>query len=128
MTYKRLDKVALVRSDAWKANIRTGLVPASFARSFSVEEWSRLGMAPRQEDIPALEAALEEGESLSTEALEAAKHLRRAYRLKQTAMEPSELMEAKQLFQAAFSVNPALREPLQKVAAAEDTYLPFWIL
>mmetsp|Transcript_64229 Transcript_64229/g.112075 ORF Transcript_64229/g.112075 Transcript_64229/m.112075 type:complete len:470 (+) Transcript_64229:64-1473(+) len=127
--YKRLRPAALEhRAEAWRASIRTGLVPAAFARSFSSEEWARLGMATHAEDALKLEAALQEGEKLSPEALEAARKLRRAYRLKQTAMDPLSLREAKELFQAAFSVNPALKEPLQRVAAAEDTYLPFWIL
>lgn len=129
VTYKRLNNQSLSRrSEAWRASIRTGLVPARFARSFSAEELARLGMSARSEDVPALEAALQEGENLSQDALEAAQKLRRAYRLKQTAVMPNELIEAKQLFQAAFAANPALREPLQRVAAAEDTYLPFWIL
>lgn len=85
-------------------------------------------MAARSEDVTALGAALADGENLSEKAIAAAGKLRRAYRLKQTAMAPVELTEAKELFQAAFAVNPALREPLQRVAAAEETYLPFWIL
>uniref|UniRef100_A0A7S1QS60 Phytanoyl-CoA dioxygenase n=1 Tax=Alexandrium catenella TaxID=2925 RepID=A0A7S1QS60_ALECA len=129
VTFKRLPTEGLgKRAAAWHAGIRTGLIPASFARRFSAEEHAILGMAPLEEQAKGLQEALEEGESLSPEALEAARKLRRAYRLKQIAMDPRELMEAKQLFQEAFAVNPRLKEPLQCVGAAEDSYLPFWIL
>mmetsp|Transcript_2421 Transcript_2421/g.5615 ORF Transcript_2421/g.5615 Transcript_2421/m.5615 type:complete len:410 (-) Transcript_2421:35-1264(-) len=129
VTFKRLLPEALNRrAAAWHAGIRTGLIPACFAQRFSVEEQAWLGMAPLQEHLPLLQQALEEGEALSPEALEAAQKLRRAYRLKQTAVVPSELQEAGQLFRDAFAVNPRLKEPLQCVVAAEDSYLPFWIL
>lgn len=129
VTFKRLPTEALGRrAAAWHAGIRTGLIPASFARRFSAEEQASLGMAPLEEHAQALLRALEEGEALPDESLEAAGKLRRAYRLKQVAMDPRELQEATQLFREAFAVNPRLKEPLQCVAAAEDSYLPFWIL
>lgn len=114
------------RAAAWHAGLRTGLVPAAFARRFSPEEQLRLGMACH--DLPLLEKAIEAGELLSQEALEASAKLRRAYRLKQTAETPNELQEAMQLFKDAFAVNPELKEPLQRIAAAESSYLPFWLL
>jgi len=129
ITCKRLSVEALGRrAAAWHAGLRTGLVPASFARRFSPEEQARLGMAPLEDHARQLQQALEEGEALSPEALEAARKLKRGYRLKQIAMAPNELQEAGQLFREAFGVNPRLKEPLQCVAAAEDSYLPFWIL
>lgn len=135
ITHKRLDDAGLrLRSEAWHACLRTGLVPASFARRFSASEQALLGMAAREEDVATLRHALEEGEGLAPEAVDAARQLKRAYRLMQTAMAPSELLEAKELFRAAFATNPALREPLGRVAAAEAPdgagvgFLPFWIL
>jgi len=129
VTFKRLSTEGLGRrAAAWHAGIRTGLVPAAFARRFSAEEQASLGMAPLEEHAQELQRALEEGDGLSPEALEAAGKLRRAYRLKQIAMDPRELQEAGQLFREAFAVNPRLKEPLQCVGAAEDSYLPFWIL
>lgn len=58
----------------------------------------------------------------------AARKLRRAYRLKQTAELPTELQEATALFREAFAANPDLKLPLQCVAKSESTYLPFWLL
>jgi len=131
VTCKRLSRDALLRrAAAWHAGLRTGLLPAAFAQRFSESEQVRMGMAASREpdDFKALRAAVRESEALTAEQLEAAQQLRRAYRLKQTAMDPQGLQEARDLFRMAFGVHPALREPLQKVAAAEDSYLPFWIL
>jgi len=129
VTCKRLcGDVLANRVQAWCTGIRTGLVSVDFARRFTVEEQTRLGMASSLQDREELEQALKEGESLSEQAREAAAWLRRAYRLKQTAMTPNELMEARTLFQKAFAVNSRLKEPMQRVAAAENSYLPFWIL
>lgn len=129
ITFRRMTHEELsCRAGAWRAGLRSGLIPASFGRRFSFQEQRWLGMAVSDEEDPLLEEALAQGENLHPQALEAAKWLRRAYRLKQTAMEPSELKEASALFKAAFEVNPELKEPLRLVAAAEELYLPFWIL
>lgn len=122
------------RARAWHAGLRTGLVPSSFARRFAPAEQLRLGMAMADGDgdgsfgIAALQEAISMGEKLSSEALEAARKLRRAYRLKQTAELPTELQEATALFREAFAANPDLKLPLQCVAKSESTYLPFWLL
>ncbi|CAE7209854.1 unnamed protein product [Symbiodinium necroappetens] len=87
------------RARAWHAGLRTGLVPSSFARRFAPAEQLRVGMAMADGDgdgsfgIAALQEAISMGEKLSSEALEAARKLRRAYRLKQTAELPTELQE-----------------------------------
>ena len=177
VTYKRLPPESLSRrAAAWRACIRTGLVPSdmagnskntsyeydidssfihmdirqtlivkhliphtfpcyrlyevpsAFASGFSPEEQARLGMASAAEDAQPLEQAIAEGAALTQEALEAVLKLRRAYRLKQSAIEPSELQEAGRLFREAFAANPELKAPLQRVGQAEDSYLPFWIL
>eukprot|EP00434_Breviolum_minutum_P002162 symbB.v1.2.001905.t3/scaffold102.1/size330044/2 len=127
VTCKRLKALELdARAAAWQSGFRTGLIPASFASRFSSLEQRRLGMWSSTPD--ALREALAQAEELSTEQLEAAGQLRRAYRLKQTAELPEELKEAIQLFRGAFAVNPSLQQVLQHVATAERTYLPFWIL
>ncbi|CAJ1370438.1 unnamed protein product [Effrenium voratum] len=127
VTCKRLSAEDLQRrAAAWHSGLRTGLVPSSFARRFKAEEQQRLGMA--SDDGAALEAAIAAGEQLSSEQLEAARQLRRGYRLKQTAELPAELQEAAALFRGAFASNGALREVLGCVARAESNYLPFWLL
>lgn len=129
VTYKFLDRAALkCRSEAWRASIRTGLVPADFVLRFSDEERGRLGMAVLGDDVPLLHQAIDEGLRLAPEHLEAARKLRHAYRLKQTACDPSELLKCKGLFQEAFAANADLRQPLSRIGAAEESYLPFWIL
>lgn len=131
VTCKRLSPSDLERrACAWRAGLRTGLVPAGFARRFSAAAWALLGMAASasEPDLDPLLEALRAGEALAPELLEAAQRWRRAYRLKQTAIDPLQLKEAGDLFRAAFATNPALREVLQRVAAAEASYLPFWIL
>lgn len=116
------------RAAAWHAGLRTGLLPAGFARRFSPAEWALLGMLAPDGGPAQLVEAVADGEALSERLLQAARDLRRAYRLKQTAIEPLQLKEAAELFRSAFATSPALREPLAKVAAAEANYLPFWIL
>ena len=88
----------------------------------------RLGMAVLGDDVPLLHQAIDEGLRLAPEHLEAARKLRHAYRLKQTACDPSELLKCKGLFQEAFAANADLRQPLSRIGAAEESYLPFWIL
>lgn len=130
VTAKRLSPDVLRgRVEAWHSGLRSGLVPVAFARRFSVEEQVWLGMAESEatHDVTSLADALAIGTALSEEQLEAARQLRRAYRLKQTAILPEELKEAAELFRSAFAANPALKEPMRSVAAAEGSYLPFWI-
>ena len=92
-------------------------MPCAFVRSFSSEEQLRLGMAQLAE-------ALREAEALSGSQLEAARQLRRGYRLKQTAETPEELKEAMELHRKAFTLEPRLRQVLQQVALAESRLDP----
>merc|ERR1712113_346557 len=103
----------------------------SFANRFSVVEQIRLGFIAQcniEHSTDLLAESLRQGDGLNDEFIDAACKLRRAYRLRQSAMDPILLKESADLFKKAFSVNVSLREPLQRVAIAEQSYLPFWII